>query len=42
MTPYDSLPYRTCAGLTVFKRDGLEFIHMFRAACKLAGIRMSP
>lgn len=22
--------------------DGLEFIHMFRAACKLAGIRMSP
>jgi putative (di)nucleoside polyphosphate hydrolase len=26
MTPYDSLPYRPCAGLTVFNRDGLVFI----------------
>jgi putative (di)nucleoside polyphosphate hydrolase len=26
MTDYDSLPYRPCAGLTVFNRDGLVFI----------------
>jgi putative (di)nucleoside polyphosphate hydrolase len=26
MTAYDSLPYRPCAGLTVFNRDGLVFI----------------
>jgi putative (di)nucleoside polyphosphate hydrolase len=25
MTDYDSLPYRPCAGLTVFNRDGLVF-----------------
>jgi putative (di)nucleoside polyphosphate hydrolase len=26
MTAYDALPYRPCAGLTVFNRDGLVFI----------------
>jgi putative (di)nucleoside polyphosphate hydrolase len=26
MTNYDSLPYRPCAGLTVFNREGLVFI----------------
>ncbi len=26
MAPYDSLPYRPCAGLTVINRDGLVFI----------------
>src|SRR5260370_18525726 len=26
MAPFESLPYRPCAGLTVFNRDGLVFI----------------
>ena len=26
MTPFESLPYRPCAGLTVFNREGLVFI----------------
>ena len=26
MAPFESLPYRPCAGLAVFNRDGLVFI----------------
>ena len=26
MPPYESLPYRPCAGITVFNRDGLVFV----------------
>ena len=26
MSPYDALPYRPCAGITVFNREGLVFV----------------